>query len=855
MKNSLFKRVAAAATAVPLALTQCLTFSSAAEGIDAVQVGNSVQAITDQEISLENLLRVEPGQKESNWNKKLITAVEQKVGFDGTFDASSYADQIAKQAGSDIAKTVSTFLGEYVLATPVKYVINEDKNIVLNITVTQPNWNESLAYTPQEALELLAKANGVVELESVDFSSVKLAGTVEIVIDTQKLEVGTDVPFHVTFKPDGEKEFNISELPAYLKGKVEALRALGNQSIDDNYTGYLTAYKAETHDKFNEKVDLIISKINRAENAMNKAVNSSKEVSYDSVSEALTAANNFLAKKNIKRQLPTSATGIASTEAVKKAFNNVLTTIGSGSNVTVTAEQLGQFVDALGSKSLTEADGTVVATDFNIKANNKSAELVGAFDDAEADEVKDWVENQGYKYIGSYKKLTGKLNFKGIDTFDIGDVDVKIERILVTDTTEATTTTTSDTTSETTTETTATTSETTDTTSATTETSTETTSTTSETTSATTETSTETTSTTSDTTSATTETSTETTSTTSETTSETTETSTETTSTTSETTSVSTETSTETTSTTSETKSVSTETSTETTSTSTDTTTSTDTDTTTTSTDTTSTSTETTTTTTVTIPDDVVTTSVVESVYVDIDSTYGFYFNTETSFDAGQIKKATLHTVYGIGYTKDGKTVIVEEFETTEDVTGKLGFGTATPANTYKKVENKFDYDVQIRYEGETIIDKDGNQVIAKDTLMRDKDSNIATVLAYIGVKGDVTLNNIVDGNDATATLTYYTKTSTNGNSADNIALSTNETLVNGDAKSVYDSFAAFLGDVKYDADSKVSRFAKKGERVVDGRDATSIHTFYTKSSTDALSQQAAEDPESVWNIVLGNEE
>ena len=138
---------------------------------------------------------------------------------------------------------------------------------------------------------------------------------------------------------------------------------------------------------------------------------------------------------------------------------------------------------------------------------------------------------------------------------------------------------------------------------------------------------------------------------------------------------------------------------------------------------------------------------------------------------------------------------------------------------------------------------------------MRDKENGIASVLAYIGVKGDVTLNNIVDGNDATATLTYYARTSTDGNNADNVALSTNETLVNGNPKSVYDDFAAFLGDVKYDADTKVSRFAKKGERVVDGRDATSIHTFYAKSSTDALSKQAAEDPESVWNIALGNEE
>ena len=447
MKNSLFKRVAAAAAAVPLALTQCLTFSSVAAENDAVQVeGNNIQAESGKEISIASLLRIEPDKTVSVWNDKVTEALVQNIGTKGTFDASDYADKIAEKSGREIAKTVGTLLKEYVLAKPVEYVVNEDKDIVFTLTVTQPDWNEKLAYTPEEALVKLAEQYGLPQLEAVDFSSVKVAGKIEVTVKSSALDLGTDVPVSVVFKPEGEAEFAIGELPAYSQKKLEELRKLGLEAIEKNFTGVYASQKDEATKKFNDKIDMIKSKIDRANNALTKATTTAKSVEYTNKSDAAAAVNKFLAKKNIKKNVPSTAAELASKETVKKAFDQILGSLSAnakGTKINITADQLAQFVDTIGSKSLTEADGTVKATDFNIKADKNGATFVGAFDDAEAEEVKTWVESKGYEYIGSYKKITSKLNFKGVNTFDIGDVDVQIERILVTNTTTTSETTTS----------------------------------------------------------------------------------------------------------------------------------------------------------------------------------------------------------------------------------------------------------------------------------------------------------------------------------------------------------------------------------------------------------------------------
>jgi hypothetical protein len=809
MKNSLFKRVAAAAAAVPLALTQCLTFSSVAAENETVQDNNA--------ISISTLLDIKPiTETEANWNVDIYNALKDVRGNENAgYDLSEYAEKIEKSIGGDYGKTVSTMVKEYIVNKPAKYTIDEQNNVIITVEVDQFNWNESLPYTPQNALEVLAERNGIEALKSVDFSSVVATGKIEVTLHTSELETETKVPVTVKFIPADGKAMTAKEFVTYCYGKLADLRRLGLEAIEKNYVGEHASQMEHAKADYNREIDRIEGKFDLLRDNIIRATTSEKTGDYNSFAEAAQSANDFLANKKryqdrIGKKIPSSAEEAIAKENVKKGIEKVLRAVNDQKKVNITSDEIAKFVDSIGSKSITGADSVINATDFKITVNNKTATLVGAIDDDQKDVVKKAVEDAGYAYIGSYKKISSTVNFNGIDTLDVGDVDLKIERILVTDTTttapvESTTTTTETTSSDV---------------------SNVTTTTTEVTPGSTTETDVTTTTSTDVKPGSTTETDVTTTTTTEVKPGSTTETDVTTTTTTTEvkpgSTTETTTTASETTTTTTDVKPGST-------------------------TDTTTTSTETTTTTTTTAP---VTSSVVESVYVEIETTHGFYLNTETSFDASQIKKATLHVVYGIGYMDGDKPVILSEYEETIDVTGKVGFGNATPANTYKKVENKFDYDVQLTYEGETLKDKAGNQILAKGALMRDKDGKIATALVYIGVKGDTNLDNIVDGRDATATLTYYAKSST-AKEGESFKLSPNEIVVN--AESELDNFAAFLTDVKWDADQKVERTAKKSERVIDGRDATAILTFYSMASTEQYKEIADSDPEQIWSKVANN--
>ncbi len=804
MKNSLFKRVAAAAAAVPLALTQCLTFSSVAAENDAVQiVGNTVQDGAAQTVSLESLLYIPANKTESTWNVTGSAALAKMVGTKGSINNAKILD-LVKYVPANYREAAKAALEEYVLVNPVTYEVTADKNIVLKATVSQPNFNGNWANTPGKALSDLAKAYNAPALNNVDFSSVKVAGDLVVTIKTSKLDEGTTVPVEVVYKT-ADGDIYAGDFAKFANDKLTELETVAKAAIAKS----VAADKVqEATDKFLAKTALIRDKINKAEKALDQAL--TKTADYKSISEAADAANKFLAKKNINKKVPSSAAEVAAKETVKKYYDAAVKKASAKADIQITAEQLGAFVDSLTSKTLTDSEGNEFATAFDINLNNGKATLVGAFEDAEAADVQKWVESKGYAYVGSYKKLTGTVDFTGIKTADTASVDVQIERILVTETTTTATTTTDDGSTTTTT--------TTDDGSTTTTTSTTDDGSTTTTTSTTDDGSTTSTTSTTDDGSTTSTTSTTDDGSTTSTTSTTDDGSTtSTTSTTDDGSTTSTTSTTDDGSTTSTTSTTDDGSTTSTTSTTGDG----------------STSTTTTTTNTVT--------SAVKTQYVEIESVDGFYFNTEDKFDTAQIKKAVLHTVYNEGYTgDDGVAVVLREYESEPvDITAELTFGDATPAKTYKAVENKFDYEIPVYYNNAKLKDAEGND---------------ATVTVYIGLKGDTDLNNIVDGRDATATLTYYAKTSTDGQNATTVALSPS-TLVGGNPESVYDDFAGFLSDVKVDAGKELTRFAKKGERLIDGRDATAILTFYAKSSVDQYKDMAANKPNDLWDIVTGDTE
>ncbi|MCQ2469016.1 MAG: hypothetical protein MJ100_04320, partial [Ruminococcus sp.] len=238
----------------------------------------------------------------------------------------------------------------------------------------------------------------------------------------------------------------------------------------------------------------------------------------------------------------------------------------------------------------------------------------------------------------------------------------------------------------------------------------------------------------------------------------------------------------------------------------------------------------------------------VKSVYVKADTTYAFYYNTEKAFDKAQIKGAELHIVYE-KWTEDatGAKLDTTTYEETKDISGSVDFAT-TPDKAYTTEQGVFLYNISLAYTGEAINDAEGKAIISAGDLLKNEDGSIASAQAYIGMKGDTNLDKIVDSRDASAILIYYVTSSTEGQTADTVKLTTSELA--DSASSVYDQFAAFLSDVKFDKET--SRYAKKSEKTIDSRDASAILSFYARSMTEQYSEMAKNDADKLWDIATG---
>jgi len=334
------------------------------------------------------------------------------------------------------------------------------------------------------------------------------------------------------------------------------------------------------------------------------------------------------------------------------------------------------------------------------------------------------------------------------------------------------------------------------------------------------------------------------TTTTTTTTTDTTSTSTETTTTSSTDTTTSTSTETTTTSSTDTTTSTSTET---TTTSSTDTTTSSSKTTTTSSTDTTTSSSETTTTSSTTSTSSTSSTTstttnvtkVLVKSYAEVDSDYAFYYSYEEKFNNAQLGFAVLYNVYDLiaidengEYVLDenGEKIVVNNEVEIEDISGLVDFGDATPANTFNVENTTFRYDVPLSYFGDALLDEDGNAITAE---------------AYIGKRGDVTLDNIITASDATYMLTAYTKINSVTGAVDaNTILFTRDVLTK-DPASVLDQFAAFLGDV--DCNITDNFQATKDQRAIIATDATYILSASVKLNSNYTGTEKA-----LWEEILG---
>lgn len=456
MKNSLLKRAIAAAATVPLALSQCLTYSFAVTADDtAAPTAIADDAASVSSITLEKLLYIAPTETKSKWNNLVTSAIKTAIdsgNVAGSIEVDSIFNTVASKAGT-YSELVAAVLGQ---VTGVDYEIASNGDITITAEIDNvsealsKDFNKSLG----NAVKKLANECNVPELNDIDFTTVNASGTIKVVIAASALDAGTELPVTFEFAPSEGGTLGTVAAIEWAKSKVEEYRGVAYDKIDSLTAQGISINVADAKAEIDKSFDSYINQLNRAENGVKKAVvKNAVSKEYGSVENVIAAANRKLAKKNIKRTIPATGAAIASSEVVKSFYDVAIAEINKAaapSAVDIELSEIGAFIDSLTSVNAGAASGVYT--------------LSGKFDDAEAEAVAAYYNSNDElgAYVSSYKIITGSVDLSGAND-SAASVDVEIERVVVTEpktttttTSETTTTTTTTTTSDTTTTTTTT---------------------------------------------------------------------------------------------------------------------------------------------------------------------------------------------------------------------------------------------------------------------------------------------------------------------------------------------------------------------------------------------------------------
>lgn len=820
MKNSLFKRVVAAASAVPLALTQCLTVANAVSVDDAATSLNdqAVTAATAKDVTIDVLLNIVPDEtdgvkyeeltgdeaiisgetadeliakyasdregakvftKASEWNLTAYSYIQQAIKSGkntGKVDISDLVNYVVKNSGKhkEIVERAFGFLSD------VTYELQSNGDVVFKSTLSQPMFYG----TVDNSVGKILYNYGVYP---VDFSSVDVTGEFVLTVGTSALSSDTEVPVKFVFNSNAKGAVYAAGLPDFAldtvtKIKTLALDAIAASDISSSDKEKASAEVAETADWY-------IKKINGVKNEYAHDMQINREGEFENVAGLIAEINQAIKNRGYKKQIPATATDILTSATGSKAYTKALEQINKAAGsytVKISAAELGAAVDSI--------------YDLYASLRNGVAEAKGKYDDAEAADVADFFKTfalpEEYEVLADFKAGTAKVDGTGAATETAAVLSGDFQRVVVVAPVTTTSTTTVTTTTETTT---------------TTTTAAETTTTAAETT--TTAEPAETTTTAEATTTAAAET---TTTAAAETT--TTAQPAETT-TTAETTTVAADT-------------------------------------------TTAVTTVATTTSTVTGTDPSgrkYSGETVTGIDVTADSEVGFYLNIDTEFNREQIKSVSYtegkHLVFK--YEDGDKEEVPFEKLTDADKALKaaveaqntpvelnlddIDFGDQKPENSYTPGSSIFAHQITLYAKN----DIDAIGVKAGEPLTRIAGDNVS-VTAYIGVKGDADLDHIADATDASAVLVYYSAMMTGGKPEE--TQFSNSPLVEAPGD-MLDEFAAFLCDVdaEFTPEDRVADNWKnrKPMRFIDSSDASYILACYSSVMTGSEPNRAT------WNEVL----
>jgi hypothetical protein len=447
MKNSLFKRAVAAAAAVPLALTQCVTCSFAAEEAEDVAViATAEDTASSKSFTMEKILYIAPDKTESEWNLTVKTAIDELYNEgkgSGTISFDKIFDTAVKNARSykDLAEAGLSNIKD------AEYSISPDGDITITIDVD--NISESLSdeflYSLGRLNEKLADKYNDDSLLNIDYSSIDAGGRFTIVIGTSALEDGKTVEANIRFADsDGNVYGTYDEIMQHIVDVIDCYSFAATSAI--NNSALLTDdQKAAACEDVYTNIGKYYRLVNTAADKVEKFLNYSHTAL--SVSEFVADIDAF-AGRYTKRNLPESVTEAVAVNAVKSIFENIVGQINDAAEpytFDITLDDIASFAD-------NDLKNVEIGSKFGLM------KAYGEFADYEANEVAEYVNSQstvegseyfGKEYVSSYKILRTSLDASELDdeTSLSGSAFFDVTRVVVTkDKEEETTTTTTTTT-------------------------------------------------------------------------------------------------------------------------------------------------------------------------------------------------------------------------------------------------------------------------------------------------------------------------------------------------------------------------------------------------------------------------
>ncbi len=393
--KKILNRIAAAAIAVPIALTQGVVMNISAE--DA-----GVKALT-----LDTFTAIPADQTESEWNTKVLNMAASMEGTQTEISKDDFAALLPEN--NSYAVMIKEIMAE--ADNPILTVNNGV--VTIKATADMTDYAEAKIYS--KVREALANEGYTDEVTMDAFNkTVEFTATV----DASVLASGKDVNVDFTLTADGE------DIKTNLSGYFKNLASELASSVAEQ-VGVLSS---DVEDALNVEM---IQKLERAEDIMAKAAATNKSGSYATADELLNAVSDYAAKHTEVYSVPASVDEFVSRHG--NGFNKAIEllsgiTASSGYTLDVTADDVAELAKS--------------GSNFEASASAGTYELTFQIPDAEADEVETYVNanaEEGKAYDYSYKLVEVKASMTGAAYFNVTRVIVLKD---VEDTGSSTTTTT-----------------------------------------------------------------------------------------------------------------------------------------------------------------------------------------------------------------------------------------------------------------------------------------------------------------------------------------------------------------------------------------------------------------------------